>query len=650
MSDASHVEKLGAGARAWNAWRREHPDVIPDLDDLDLPVGCLQFGHMQGGPIDLSEAELRRAALEHATLIAADLTAALLVEVDLSHARLREANLCGADLTGANLDHADLAHAHLAGAALHGARLRHSRNLTQTQIEPAHGDRSTTLPSHLVVPSHWLNNEAGRSSQLEKPNGQVRLGSNAAPHDVLGVSRSASLREIRAAYLRLVKALHPDAHVYDPLAEARLKAINCAYQDLKDLHRRAALPNARSGSFARRGAVFAAGFLTSVATVLAILGGLYSAGLLGPEAADPVSPLQSPAQATNVDRSAEPVTDPAIQAVADDAAWAVAEREGTSQSLHRYIGRFSAGRHASKANAHLPIVAMSEAALSATPDGRDEAASAEARALLRRYLDLYPNGQLAAEVRTKLAAIDAAEAMVRADEAAWIVAQSKGTREALLQYLDAYPKGLKHTEARAALLAIETADARDRAERAAWTSARGTGTKLALEQYLEAHPSGTHADQARQALAAIEAAEARRRADDTAWLLAAEAGTEEALRIYLTRYPDGSNAAVALRMLAASAAFDEERNRDDVAWAKAQQHNTRAAVSAYIAAHPNGRHVESARARLTSLRASEAKTPPLNGFKAAKQAAPTNAKADSPAALRWPSADEPFVSADGRIR
>jgi hypothetical protein len=196
------------------------------------------------------------------------------------------------------------------------------------------------------------------------------------------------------------------------------------------------------------------------------------------------------------------------------------------------------------------------------------------------------------------------------------------------------------------LSVIETAEA----ERAAWTLAQRTATKMALQQYLEAHPGGTRSDQARQALAAIEATEARRRTDDAAWLLATEAGTEEALRIYLSLYPNGSNAAAALRALAALAAADEERNRDDVAWSQAQQHNTRVALSAYIAAHPNGRHVVSARGRLASLRAGEAKTPPLNGIKAAKQAAPTNGRADGPAALRWPSADEPFVSADGRIR
>jgi hypothetical protein len=73
------------------------------------------------------------------------------------------------------------------------------------------------------------------------------------------------------------------------------------------------------------------------------------------------------------------------------------------------------------------------------------------------------------------------------------------------------------------------------------------------------------------------------------------------------------------------------------------------AIAEYITAHPNGRHVESARERLASLRASDLKTPPASA-KAPKQGAPGDAKADRPAASRWPSADEPFVSADGRIR
>ena len=480
MPDASHVEKLRAGARAWNAWRSQHPDIVPDLNDLDLPVGCRQFGHMQGGPVDLSQAELCRAALEHATLIEADLAAAVLIDADLSHARLRQADLRGADLTNANLDHADLGHAQLAGASLHGARLHQARNLTQAQIEAAHGDRATTLPPQLAFPEHWLKDEEGRNSQLEKRIGAA-AGSIADPWSRLGVSRKASLREIRAAYVRLVKELHPDAHAHNPAALDRLKEINRAYQDLKDLARRSASRPPKTG-FRRPSAVFVGSFLASTALILVAFAGLFYAGFFAPT---PAAPVAVNPQTTDAAGPPGSVVDPSALAAADDAAWAEAERQGTSVSLHRYLGRFSTGRHASMATDKLAIVVMSEATLSKIPDWQHRAALAEARTALSRYLDVYPDGQLAPEVRARLAAIASAEAAILADDAAWAAAQRVGTKVALLQYLDAHPKGVNQGAARKTLDAIAALEARQRADHAAWTAARQAGTREALRSYLD---------------------------------------------------------------------------------------------------------------------------------------------------------------------
>jgi serine/threonine protein phosphatase 1 len=447
------------------------------------------------------------------------------------------------------------------------------------------------------VPNHRSDVEDERSSQRERSTSHVWVGSESDPVAVLGVGHNATPREIRAAHLRLAKELHPDARSQTPFADERLKAVNRAYQDLKNLNRPPTERKSRTGSFARRYAVFGAGFLTSVALVLALFGSLYHSGLFRLDDATPVAAQRPPQRVTDLGKLAAQSADPAALTVADAAAWTKVEQVGTSEALNRYLERFASGRHASQARAHLAVVATTQAALRAAPDGRDKAAIAEARTALRRYLDIYPRGQFVAEVRAKLAATDAAEAIVLGDEAAWSQAQRLGTRA----YLGAHPEGLKQTEARTAL-------------------------------------------------AGIEAAETKQRADDAAWRLAMAARTEEALRNYLSSHPDGSNARAALEMLAAATAAEEERGRDDAAWSKAQQHNTRAALSSYIAVHPKGRHVENARARLASLRAGEAKTPPLNGITATKPAAPTNGKGDSPAERRWPSADKPFVGADGRIR
>lgn len=57
-------------------------------------------------------------------------------------------------------------------------------------------------------------------------------------YEVLGVSRDASQREIKAAFRRLARQYHPDANPDDPDAEERFKEIAEAYEVLSDPERR----------------------------------------------------------------------------------------------------------------------------------------------------------------------------------------------------------------------------------------------------------------------------------------------------------------------------------------------------------------------------------------------------------------------------
>jgi DnaJ-class molecular chaperone len=60
------------------------------------------------------------------------------------------------------------------------------------------------------------------------------------PYEVLGVNRKASAAEIKSAYRRLAKKLHPDANKNDPKAAARFAELNAAHEIVGDEDKRKA--------------------------------------------------------------------------------------------------------------------------------------------------------------------------------------------------------------------------------------------------------------------------------------------------------------------------------------------------------------------------------------------------------------------------
>jgi hypothetical protein len=96
MAVQEHVERLTRSIDEWNQWRREQPDVQPDLSLANLTRADLNSA-------DLRETNFSCAHLSGANLTGANLDGAILFEADLY-----KADLTGANLNGAYLNSADL--------------------------------------------------------------------------------------------------------------------------------------------------------------------------------------------------------------------------------------------------------------------------------------------------------------------------------------------------------------------------------------------------------------------------------------------------------------------------------------------------------------------------------------------------------------
>jgi uncharacterized protein YjbI with pentapeptide repeats len=128
MADQEAVERLRAGAAAWNRWRVEARVRVPDLAGARLAHADLAGADLSRA--NLVEADLSLAQLAGADLRGADLSRAFVRRADFSDATLRGARLAACDGAGAYLNGADLSFAECAGAQLNDADLSGARLAT----------------------------------------------------------------------------------------------------------------------------------------------------------------------------------------------------------------------------------------------------------------------------------------------------------------------------------------------------------------------------------------------------------------------------------------------------------------------------------------------------------------------------------------
>lgn len=100
MANEEHLAILKQGVEAWNQWREENANLVPDLSKADLSKANLSKANLSEA--NLSEANLSEANLSEADLARARFTKGYLIRTDISDAILFEADLTKAYLMGVN--------------------------------------------------------------------------------------------------------------------------------------------------------------------------------------------------------------------------------------------------------------------------------------------------------------------------------------------------------------------------------------------------------------------------------------------------------------------------------------------------------------------------------------------------------------------
>ncbi len=146
MANKEHLAILKQGVDAWNNWRKQDPDVMPDLDGA--PLFAERLGGANLSRTGLVEADLNGADLRGADLSGANLVGAALTGVSLYSARLQGAILSRAKLNDGDLSWADFTQAELWEADLRRAEL-YKTNFSRAFLKGADLSDSTMLATSI---------------------------------------------------------------------------------------------------------------------------------------------------------------------------------------------------------------------------------------------------------------------------------------------------------------------------------------------------------------------------------------------------------------------------------------------------------------------------------------------------------------------
>ena len=153
MAKSEHVNIIARGATFWNAWRKENPEVVPDLSGFDFTYSIRTCPDLDG--VNLSGANLSGATIfgpdrdwpgetaptfDSADLSHANMRRVSLFRTSFNNANLRDSDLSGSDITSVGFAGADLSFALFVNAKLERVSFKDAR-LMRTNFEGASLDQ-----------------------------------------------------------------------------------------------------------------------------------------------------------------------------------------------------------------------------------------------------------------------------------------------------------------------------------------------------------------------------------------------------------------------------------------------------------------------------------------------------------------------------
>jgi TIR domain/Pentapeptide repeats (8 copies) len=165
MANEEHLKILKQGVEVWNKWRKDNPEIKPDLSEAPLSNANLHdvdFSVVNLRGADLDGAQLKFAKFGGANLARARLRGALLGGVDFFNTNLENADLSGADINfctfwWTNLKNTDFVGARMALNRFSEVDLGIAVNLSFTRhFDRSFIDISTLYKSGGNIPSDFL--------------------------------------------------------------------------------------------------------------------------------------------------------------------------------------------------------------------------------------------------------------------------------------------------------------------------------------------------------------------------------------------------------------------------------------------------------------------------------------------------------------